>query len=250
MTDPILSISNLTKRFGGLHVTNDVCLDILPGEIHALIGPNGAGKSTLIHQISGLLTPDAGTIVFCGNDMTRDEPFRRAELGLARSFQITSIIPAFTVLENVSLATQARDSSSFRFFGDASLEAALIEPAMNALKDVDLTGRAHVIASELSHGEKRSLEVAMALALKPHMVLLDEPMAGTGPEETDRLIALLKRLKGRFPILLVEHDMEAVFALADRVSVLIYGRIVITGTPDEIRTHPEVIAAYLGDEVE
>lgn len=250
MIDPVLKVSGLSKSFGGLQVTNNVTLEILPGEMHALIGPNGAGKSTLIHQISGLLKPDDGQILFCGNDVTRAEPSIRANLGLARSFQITSIMPAFTALENVSLAVQARAGSSFRFFGNASSEAALIEPAMAALAEVELTNRAHTLASELSHGEKRLLEVAMALATQPRMLLLDEPMAGTGPEETDRLVVLLKRLKGRFPILLVEHDMEAVFALADRVSVLIYGRILMTGTPSEIRSHPEVIAAYLGDEME
>nr|WP_311273446.1 MULTISPECIES: ABC transporter ATP-binding protein [unclassified Rhizobium] len=250
MTDPILAITTLKKSFGGLRVTNNVSLDIQPGEIHALIGPNGAGKSTLIHQISGLLKPDSGSIVFCGHDVTGAEPFARAGRGLARTFQITSIMPAYTALENVSLAVQARTGSSMRFFGDVSAETALVEPAMAALAEVDLVNRAHIIASNLSHGERRSLEVAMALALQPKMLLLDEPMAGTGPEETDKLVALLKRLKGRFSILLVEHDMEAVFALADRVSVLIYGRILITGTPNEIRGNPEVIAAYLGDEME
>lgn len=250
MTDAVLQLDNVRKSFGGLRVTDGVTLDILPGEMHALIGPNGAGKTTLINQISGLLTPDDGRIHFAGHDVTAAPPYTRASLGLARSFQITSVLPGFTALENVSLAVQAHTGSSYRFFGNASAERALIEPAVTALAEVGLAERAHVIAAHLSHGEKRALELAMALAMQPKLLLLDEPMAGTGPEETGKLVAVLKRLKGRFPMLLVEHDMHAVFALADRISVLIYGRILASGTPDVVRNDPQVIAAYLGDEME
>ncbi|MCY1305765.1 Lipopolysaccharide export system ATP-binding protein LptB [compost metagenome] len=183
-------------------------------------------------------------------DVTGAEPSTRARCGLARSFQITSIFPGFTALENVALAVQARSGSSFRFFRDAATDPAFNGPAMDALAEVNLDGRAGVLAARMSHGEKRALELAMALAMEPKLLLLDEPMAGTGPEETDRLVSVLTRLKGRFPMLLVEHDMKAVFALADRISVLIYGRILTTGTPSEVRNNPEVIAAYLGDEME
>lgn len=250
MAEPVLQIDNLRKNFGGLRVTDGVTLEILPGEMHALIGPNGAGKTTLINQISGLLAPDDGRIFFSGRDVTQAEPYTRASLGLARSFQITSVLPGFTALENVALAVQARSGSSYRFFGNASSELELTEPSMAALSEVGLAERAHVVAAHLSHGEKRALELAMALAMEPKLLLLDEPMAGTGPEETDKLVAVLKRLKGRFPMLLVEHDMHAVFALADRISVLIYGRILTTGTPDQVRDDSQVIAAYLGDEME
>jgi branched-chain amino acid transport system ATP-binding protein len=250
VAEPVLQLDNLCKNFGGLRVTDGVTLEILPGEMHALIGPNGAGKTTLINQISGLLAPDDGRIFFAGRDVTQAEPDARAMLGLARSFQITSVLPGFTALENVSLAVQARSGSSYRFFGNASAETALREPALASLSEVGLADRADVVASHLSHGEKRALELAMALAMQPKLLLLDEPMAGTGPEETDKLVAVLKRLKGRFPMLLVEHDMHAVFALADKISVLIYGRILVTGAPDEVRGDPQVIAAYLGDEME
>jgi len=250
VTEPVLQLENVRKNFGGLRVTDDVTLNILPGEMHALIGPNGAGKTTLINQISGLLTPDDGRIFFAGHDVTDSSPDIRANLGLARSFQITSVLPGFTALENVSLAVQARAGSSYRFFGNAAAEPALTAPAMAALSEVGLAARAHVVAAILSHGEKRALELAMALAMQPKLLLLDEPMAGTGSEETDKLVAVLKRLKGRFPMLLVEHDMHAVFALADRISVLIYGRILASGAPDEVRNDPQVVSAYLGDEME
>ena len=248
MVEPVLSLQNLRKNFGGLCVTDDLSLDVLPGELHALIGPNGAGKTTLINQISGLISPDAGRIVFCGADVTASAPFERAKLGLARSFQITSTLPNFSALENVSLAVQARSGSSYRFFGDAAKEADLSSQAMSALQEVGLAHRAETQAAHLSHGERRALELAIALAMQPKLLVLDEPMAGTGREEGARLVAVLQRLKGRFPIVLVEHDMHAVFALADRVSVLIYGRILMTGDPASVRSDPKVIAAYLGDE--
>jgi branched-chain amino acid transport system ATP-binding protein len=249
VADAVLRIKNLTKNFGGLRVTDDVTLDVRPGELHAVIGPNGAGKTTLINQISGLLAPDAGRIVFAGEDVTALPVYARATRGLARSFQITSILPRFSVLENVALAVQARRGSSFRFFGRAADEAELNAPALAALKQVGLAERADTPAGELSHGEKRALELAIALAMEPKLLLLDEPMAGTGRDETARLVDVLRGLKGRFPMVLVEHDMTAVFALADRISVLIYGRILASGTPDEVRADPQVITAYLGEEM-
>jgi branched-chain amino acid transport system ATP-binding protein len=250
VADAVLRIENLTKNFGGLRVTDDVTLDVLPGELHAVIGPNGAGKTTLINQISGLLNPDAGRIVFAGEDVTSMPVDRRARHGLARSFQITSILPRFSVLENVALAVQARSGTSFRFFGRAASEDELNAAAMGALTQVGLTERAGVAAGELSHGEKRALELAIALAMEPKLLLLDEPMAGTGHDETERLVAVLRSLKGRFPMVLVEHDMTAVFALADRISVLIYGRILASGTPAQVRADPQVVTAYLGEEME
>jgi branched-chain amino acid transport system ATP-binding protein len=250
VADPVLRIEGLTKNFGGLRVTDDVTLDVRSGELHAVIGPNGAGKTTLINQISGLLAPDAGKIVFGGEDVTALPINKRAERGLARSFQITSILPAFSVLENVALAVQARRGSSFSFFGRAADEEALNMPAYAALLQAGLAERAHAPAGELSHGEKRALELAIALAMEPKLLLLDEPMAGTGREEGERIVAVLRSLKGRFPMVLVEHDMHAVFALADRISVLIYGRILASGTPAEVRADRHVITAYLGDEME
>ncbi|NVO15876.1 MAG: ABC transporter ATP-binding protein [Rhodoplanes sp.] len=250
MAEPVLALRDVRKQFGGLVVSDNVTFSVAPGELHAIIGPNGAGKTTLINQISGVLMPDSGTILFGGRDITRLGPPERARLGLARSFQITSVLPGFSALENVALAVQARSGSSFRFFGDAAGETALNEPALAALAEVGLADRAEVPAGHLAHGEKRALELAMALVTEPKLLLLDEPMAGTGREETARLIGVLRRLKGRFAMMLVEHDMTAVFALADRISVLIYGRIMISGTPDEVREDPQVVAAYLGDELE
>jgi branched-chain amino acid transport system ATP-binding protein len=250
MAEPVLRLDDLHKNFGGLTVTDGVNLEVAEGELHAVIGPNGAGKTTLINQISGLLTPDAGRIVFCGTDITGLPMAKRAALGLARSFQITSVLPGFSALENVALAVQARDGSSFRLFGRADAERALNEQAFAALAEVGLGGRADVAAGHLSHGEKRALELAIALAMEPKLLLLDEPMAGAGRDETERLVAVLARLKGRFPMVLVEHDMTAVFALADRISVLIYGRILASGPPATVRADPAVVAAYLGDEME
>jgi branched-chain amino acid transport system ATP-binding protein len=248
VAEALLALRNLRKTFGGLAVTDDVSLEIAPGEIHAVIGPNGAGKTTLINQVSGVLAPDAGAIVFDGRDITRLSMPRRARLGLARSFQITSVIAAFTALENTALAVQAGAGSSFRFFRPASAEARLNRPAMEALDQVGLAGRAHVPAGAMSHGEKRQLELAIALATSPRLLLLDEPLAGAGPEETERLIGILRGLRQRYAILLVEHDMQAVFALADRISVLVYGRVIATGVPATIRANAEVRAAYLGED--
>jgi branched-chain amino acid transport system ATP-binding protein len=250
VAEPVLRIENLTKNFGGLRVTDDVTLDVMPGELHAVIGPNGAGKTTLINQISGLLCPDAGRIMFAGDNVTGLPVSARAARGLARSFQITSILPRFSVLENVALAVQARRGTSFRFFGRAANEEELNTPAMDALAQVGLAERADAPAGELSHGEKRALELAIALAMEPKLLLLDEPMAGTGHDESERLVAVLRSLKGRFPMILVEHDMTAVFALADRISVLIYGRILASGPPAQVRADPQVVTAYLGEEME
>ena len=250
MVDPVLHLESLRKKFGGLRVTDDVTLGVLPGELHAIIGPNGAGKTTLINQISGLIAPDGGRIVFAGRDITALPAHARARLGLARTFQITSILPGFSALENVALAVQGCAGSSFRPFGRADAEPELNAPAASALAEVGLAERANMPAGHLSHGEKRALELAIALAMRPKLLLLDEPMAGTGREESERLVALLMRLKGRFPMVLVEHDMTAVFALADRISVLIYGRILASGTPAAVRADPQVVAAYLGDEMD
>jgi branched-chain amino acid transport system ATP-binding protein len=250
VTDAVLRLVGLRKNFGALVVTDDLTFDVVPNELHAVIGPNGAGKTTLINQISGLLAPDSGRILFAGRDITALPMHARAALGLARSFQVSSVLRGFSALENVALAVQARSGSSFRVLGRAAAEATLNDAAMAALADVGLAGRAHVPAEQLSHGEKRALELAIALAMEPKLLLLDEPMAGTGREETTRLIELLRRLKGRFSVLLVEHDMTAVFALADRISVLIRGRILASGAPAEVRADPRVVAAYLGDEME
>ncbi len=248
MAEAILRLEALRKAYGALVVTDAVSLDVRPGELHAVIGPNGAGKTTLIHQISGLSPSDSGRILFEGADVTRLSMAQRARRGLARSFQITSILPGFSGLENVALAVQARSGSSFRFFGDASREASLNEEALGFLAGVSLAHRAAIPAGQLSHGEKRQLELAVALATRPKLLLLDEPLAGTGHEESERVVETLRGLKGRYTIVLVEHDMDAVFSLADRVSVLVYGRVIATGAPAEIRANAEVRAAYLGEE--
>jgi branched-chain amino acid transport system ATP-binding protein len=246
---PILRLEHLCKAYGALSVTEDVTLDIPAHEFHAIIGPNGAGKTTLIHQISGLVPADSGRVLLAGKDVAGLSMPERVHQGLVRSFQITSILPGFSVLENVALAVQAREGSSFRFFGRAAAEEHLNRQAREALARVGLGERADRRAGLLSHGEKRQLELAIALAARPRVLLLDEPLAGTGPEESAILIALLQNLKGRITILLIEHDMEAVFALADRVSVLVYGQIIATGTPAEVRDNADVRVAYLGEEV-
>jgi branched-chain amino acid transport system ATP-binding protein len=249
MSAPVLSLRQVSKRFGGLVVTDDVTLDIMPGELHAVIGPNGAGKTTLINQISGQIESDSGRILLDEHDITALPPHARANLGIARTYQITSVIPSFTVLQNVALAAQAKDGSSFRFFGRVDDEAALNAKARAALGDLGLADRAQRLAGELSHGEKRVLELAMALVIEPKLLLLDEPMAGTGRDETAQLTSVLRSLKGRFPILLVEHDMSVVFALADTVSVLCFGRVLASGAPAAVRADPRVVSAYLGEEV-
>ncbi len=247
MSRAILELQHLVKSFGALRVTAGVDLEVLAGETHAIIGPNGAGKTTLVNQISGAIAPDAGRIVLDGRDVTRLPMPARARLGLARSFQITQVLPRFTALENVALAVQAGAGSSFRVWRPAAAEEALNAPAREALEAVDLGGRADTPAGALSHGEKRRLELAIALAQAPKLILLDEPAAGAGAEETRRLVEILRGLKRRTTIVLVEHDMQAVFALADRISVLVEGRIIATGTPEAVRADAAVRAAYLGE---
>lgn len=247
VAQPVLEITDLVKKFGALRATDGVTLDLRPGEIHALIGPNGAGKSTLIHQICGTEKPDSGTIRFAGQDIGRMGVAERAWLGLGRTFQVSSLAPEFSALRNVMLAVQAKAGSSFRFFKPVMRDRSLIDQAMAMLERVGLASRAKIPAAELSHGERRQLEIAIALALGSKAFLLDEPMAGMGPEGSKRLTGFLDGLRHEAPILLVEHDMDAVFALADRISVLVYGRIIVTGTVEEIRRDPAVRAAYLGD---
>ncbi|MEF2553921.1 ABC transporter ATP-binding protein [Aurantimonas sp. A2-1-M11] len=248
MTQALLDIRNLRKVFGALHVTDDVSFTVMPGELHAIIGPNGAGKTTLIHQLSGSLASDGGSVHFAGEDISPVAMAGRVRRGLARSFQITSILDGFTVLENAAMAVQARSGSSFRFFASAAREAALNDAAMAALARVGLEDRAARRAGSLSHGEKRQLEIAIALATGARLLLLDEPLAGTGHEESAVLVALMAELKTTHTIVLIEHDMDAVFTLADRVSVLVYGKLIATGAPAEVRVHPEVRTAYLGEE--
>ena len=248
MAEPLLRVRGLSKRFGGLVATDNLSLDVLTGEIHAIIGPNGAGKTTLIGQLTGELNSDAGEITFDGRDIMGLPAYRRTHLGLARSFQITSIFLDFTALDNVALAVQAHAGHSFRFWSDARNEARLRAPAMAVLEHVGLEGRANVMTANLSHGEHRQLEIAMALATRPRLLLLDEPTAGMGAEETARMIEFLRGLKGAQTMLLVEHDMDTVFALADRITVLVYGRAIATGSAGEIRANQEVRQAYLGEE--
>jgi branched-chain amino acid transport system ATP-binding protein len=248
VADPLLLVEKLVRRFGGVIATDHVSLDVGQGELHAIIGPNGAGKTTLISQLTGQLSPNSGTIHFAGTDITRLPAHRRSALGLARSFQITSLLPDFTASDNVALAAQAHDGHSFHFWGNARKEAALRNAALSALKRVGLEHRADVVVSRLSHGEQRELELAVALATKPQLLLLDEPMAGLGTTESARMVKLLQELRREVTIVLVEHDMDAVFALADRITVLVYGRVIASDVPAAIRQNEEVKRAYLGDQ--
>jgi branched-chain amino acid transport system ATP-binding protein len=243
----LLEIEALTKRFGGVTASDDISLAVPSGELHAIIGPNGAGKTTLIGQLTGEITPDSGRIRFERRDITMLPVYRRSQLGLARSFQITSLFADFTALDNVALAVQAHAGHSFRFWRDARHEPALRQPALAALDRLDLAARADTLVADLSHGECRQLEIAMALVTEPRLLLLDEPMAGMGPEESSRLVDTLRQLKGSVTILLIEHDMDAVFALADRISVLVYGRIIASGDAAAIKSDPVVRQAYLGE---
>lgn len=247
MAEPLLQIDRLTRRFGGVVAADAITLDIPSGELHAVIGPNGAGKTTLVGLLAGEIAPQAGSVRFDGGDITRLAADRRNRLGLARSFQITSLFLDFTALDSVALAVQAHCGHSFRFWSDARREDELRRPAQGALARVGLAGRAGVRVDRLSHGEHRQLEIATALATRPRLLLLDEPMAGLGPEESARMVALLRELKGGTTILLIEHDMEAVFALADRITVLVYGRVIASGDPAAIRADPAVRQAYLGE---
>jgi len=248
MAEAILEARGLRKAFGALAATDGVDLDLREGETHAIIGPNGAGKTTLIGQLAGNIRPDAGQVRFSGEDVTRLSAPQRARRGFARSFQITSVYRDFTALDNVALAVQAHAGHSFRFWGPAREERALRDPARAVLEEVGLGARANVLAANLAHGEQRQLEVAMALATRPRLLLLDEPVAGMGLEESQRMVQFLAGLKGKRSIILVEHDMDAVFTLADRISVLVYGRIIASGTPEQVRANPEVRRAYLGED--
>ncbi len=248
MADPLLRVENLVRRFGGIVATDHLSLDVAPGELHAIIGPNGAGKTTLIGQLTGQLLPDSGTIHFAGRDITAMPAYRRSALGLARSFQITSLLPDFSAADNVAIAAQAHDGHSFYFWGNARKEKHLRDQALAALTRVGLAHRADVVVSELSHGEQRELELAVALATSPQLLLLDEPMAGLGSTESARMVTLLQELRREVTIVLVEHDMDAVFALADRITVLVYGRVIASGDPASIRQNEEVRRAYLGDQ--
>lgn len=248
MTDALLKIDGITKRFGGILASDRISLSVPTGELHAIIGPNGAGKTTLIAQLTGEIAPSAGTVSFAGEDITTLPTYLRSIKGLARSFQITSLFLDFTALDNVALAVQAHAGNSFHFWSKAREQDELRTPARAALDRVGLSHRADTIVSNMSHGEHRQLEIAMALATKPRMLLLDEPMAGMGPEESARLVKTLLELKKQYTILLVEHDMDAVFALADRISVLVYGRVIATGLPEEIRANADVRQAYLGEQ--
>ncbi|MEL6997040.1 MAG: ABC transporter ATP-binding protein [Pseudomonadota bacterium] len=248
MAEPVLDIRGVTKRFGALTASDAVSLELLRSEIHALIGPNGAGKSTLIKQIAGEIEPDAGSIHFDGHDIGALGPEERVRAGLARSFQVSSVIPAMTALQNVQLAVMGHSRRIFGLILSVSRDRALVAPALEHLERVGLGDRAQIPAANLSHGERRQLEIAMALAMQPKAFLLDEPMAGMGPEGSARLTGFLDGLRAEAPILLVEHDMDAVFALADRVSVLVYGRIIATGSVDDIRGNRDVQIAYLGED--
>ena len=245
----MLEVRGLTKRFGGLVATDSVTLTVEAGEVHALIGPNGAGKTTLIAQLSGTLAPDSGEIFFQGKKINGLPAHTRVRAGLARSYQITSIFRRFTVLDNLALAVQARSGSSFSFWKPVDKETALFDEAFSISREIGLQGKTASMAATLAHGEQRALEVGLALATQPKLLLLDEPMAGMGPEESQNMIALIQRLRSRVAVLLVEHDMDAVFRLADRISVQVAGRIIATDLPEKIKLNEEVRRAYLGDEV-
>jgi len=243
----VLELKGLSKRFGGVIATDGVALDVKPREVHALIGPNGAGKTTLVAQIAGDLSSDGGAIVFQGVDVTHAPQHQRVRAGLARSYQVTSIFGRFSVLDNLALAVQARSGSSFSFWRPVASEEPLAVEARAIAAEIGLAGREEAIAGTLAHGEQRALEVGLALATRPKLVLLDEPMAGMGAEESQRMIALIERVRAQVAVLLVEHDMDAVFRLADRISVLVSGRVIASGAPEAIRAHPEVKKAYLGE---
>jgi branched-chain amino acid transport system ATP-binding protein len=248
MSAPLLHVDNLVKRFGGLAATDHATLQVKAGEIHALIGPNGAGKTTLIHQISGALAPDEGRIVFDGEDLTHTAMHQRARLGLVRSYQITSVFTRLTVQDNLGLAIQAGEGSSFKFWQAARSEQARYARATEVAERVGLQAQLMQPAGALSHGEQRQLEVGLALATSPKLMLLDEPMAGMGPDESERMVQLLQSLRGDTTLLLVEHDMDAVFRLADTISVLVSGQVIACGTAEQIKNDAAVKRAYLGDE--
>lgn len=249
-SQPLLKITGLVKRFGGLLATDHVNFELLPNELHAVIGPNGAGKTTFLSLLSGELTPDEGSIHFAGNDITRLTVYQRARAGIGRSYQISQVFREMTVLENVILAAQATEPNSFSFLKSVLEDESLLKEAHHFLDLCGLRSRESSLVSSLAHGEYRQLELAMTLATKPKLLLLDEPMAGMSQAESVEMVTLLKEIKKQYPIVLVEHDMDAVFSLADRISVLIYGRVLVTGTPAEIRENEQVKEAYLGDQEE
>jgi branched-chain amino acid transport system ATP-binding protein len=244
----LLSVRALSKRFGGVSATDNVSLDVFAGEVHALLGPNGAGKTSLINQLSGALPPDQGQIMFKGQNITQLATHQRVARGLVRSYQVTRLFKTMTALDNLALVVQARSGSSLSFWRPVRRERALFDEAQAILEEIGLGARATTRADHLAHGEQRALEVGLALATRPELLLLDEPLAGTGPEESERMVALIEQLRQRTTILLVEHDVEAVFRLADRVSVLVNGRVIASGAPQSVRADPAVIAAYLGEE--
>ena len=250
MSLTILNISNLSKTFGGVVATDHLNLEIKQGELHAIIGPNGAGKTTLIAQLAGETLPDSGEIIFREENITALPPFKRSRLGIARSFQITSLMLEMDVIDNITLATLAQDNHSYKFWKPARDDIDLQKSALNALKEIGLEERAFEKVGNLSHGEHRQLEIAMALATQPHLLLLDEPMAGMGTEEGRKILKILQKLKRRKTILLIEHDMDVVFALADRITVLVYGRVIASGSPQSIKEDEKVREAYLGSDGE
>ena len=250
MSLTILNVSNLSKTFGGVVATDHLNLEIKQGELHAIIGPNGAGKTTLIAQLSGETLPDSGEIIFREENITALPPFKRSRLGIARSFQITSLMLEMDVIDNITLATLAQDDHSYKFWKPARDDINLQKSALNALKEIGLEERAFEKVGNLSHGEHRQLEIAMALATQPHLLLLDEPMAGMGTEEGRKILKILQKLKRRKTILLIEHDMDVVFALADRITVLVYGRVIASGSPQSIKEDEKVREAYLGSDGE
>jgi branched-chain amino acid transport system ATP-binding protein len=245
----MLELRGVSKRFGGVVATDDVTLEVTRGEVHALIGPNGAGKTTLIGQISGVLATESGRIIFNGADITGQPAHARVAAGLARSYQVTSIFRRFSVLDNLALAVQARSGTSFHFWRPVLAERTLFDEARAIAAEIGLSTRIDAVAATLAHGEQRSLEVGLALATQPQLVLLDEPMAGMGPQDSQAMIALIAKMRERVTVLLVEHDMDAVFRLANRISVLVNGRVIATGAPAQIRADPEVRRAYLGEEL-
>ena len=246
--NPALTIKSLNKSYGALKVTDDVSCDLYPGEIHTLIGPNGAGKSTLIGQIAGWIKPDSGAVYLGDINISKMSVSKRSRLGLGRSFQVSSLAMELTARRNVMLAVQARQGSSFRFWKSVESDHSLIDEADKILKQLHIDEFQDVIAAELSHGKRRELEVACAMALQPKVLLLDEPMAGLDPASTKGLVDFLLQLKLQIPILLIEHDMDAVFKLSDRISVLVYGKIIFSGSPEEIQNSDAVKKAYLGED--
>ncbi len=250
MSDAILATQGLSRRFGGLMAVNDVALELERGRLHAVLGPNGAGKTTLINLLSGELAASGGSIRYKGEDITRLPPDRRSRIGIGRSFQKTNIFPAFTAFENCRLAAQSRDPRPLSIASDATAYVPVRDAARQALEAAGLAARADVVAYALSHGEQRQLEIAMVLATAPEVLLLDEPLAGMGSEEAARMVELLKKITPNHALLLVEHDMDAVFAVADRITVMVNGQVLESGSPDAIRASPAVRQAYLGDAVD